>query len=217
MEREPRDPAVAGGAEPRADELHSALTSDGWSALQIEVPLANVRVEDQRHLARVLAMEVAGRLHQLTAAELAPAVQNALRDDQAWPLTWEFEALDWTGNPATVGLFRLAGIARTSGGGEVPWTVVLKVAADVDLTGDPLVDRYTHEPEGSNYWKREALAFSSGLLIGWPGPLVPVHCYGVEEVSKSQAWIWWRPGKTRARMPYGQLNSLLQRPTTSAR
>ena len=135
-------------------------------------------------------MEVAGRLHQLTAAELAPVVGNALRDDHAWPLTWEFDALDWTGNPATVGLFRLAGIARTSDGGEVPWIVVLKVVADVDLTGDPLIDRYTHEPEGSNYWKREALAFSSGLLIGWPGPLVPVHCYGVEEVSKSQAWIW---------------------------
>jgi hypothetical protein len=135
-------------------------------------------------------MELAGRLHQLTAGELAPVVRNALRDDHAWPLTWEFDALDWTGNPATVGLFRLAGIARTSGGGEVPWTVVLKVVADVDLTGDPLIDRSTHEPEGSNYWKREALAFSSGLLIGWPGPLVPVHCYGVEEVSKSQAWIW---------------------------
>jgi hypothetical protein len=135
-------------------------------------------------------MEVAGRLQQLTAAELAPVVRNALRDDQAWPLTWEFDALDWTGNPATVGLFRLAGIARTSGGGEVPWIVVLKVVADVDLTGDPQIDRYTHEPEGINYWKREALAFSSGLLIGWPGPLVPVHCYGVEEVSSSQAWIW---------------------------
>ena len=135
-------------------------------------------------------MELAGRLHQLTAAELAPVVKKALRDDHAWPLTWEFDALDWTGNPATVGLFRLAGIARTSGGGEVPWIMVLKVVADVDLTGDPLVDRYTHEPEGINYWKREALAFNSGLLIDWPGPLVPVHCYGVEEVSKSQAWIW---------------------------
>ena len=135
-------------------------------------------------------MELAGRLRRLTAAELAPVVRNALRDDHAWPLTWEFDGLDWTGNPATVGLFRLAGIARTSGGEEVPWIVVLKVVADVDLTGDPLIDRYTHEPEGINYWKREALAFSSGLLIGWPGPLVPVHCYGVEEVSKSQAWIW---------------------------
>jgi len=135
-------------------------------------------------------MELAGRLHQLTAVELAPVVKKALRDDHAWPLTWEFDALDWTGNPATVGLFRLAGIARTSGGGEVPWIMVLKVVADVDLTGDPLIDRYTHEPEGINYWKREALAFNSGLLIDWPGPLVPVHCYGVEEVSKSQAWIW---------------------------
>ena len=67
--------------------------------------------------------------------------------------------------------------------------MVLKVVADVDLTGDPLIDRLPTN-EGINYWKREALAFSSGLLIGWPGPLVPVHCYGVEEVSKSQAWIW---------------------------
>jgi hypothetical protein len=135
-------------------------------------------------------MELADRLHQLTAAELAPVVQNALRDDHAWPLTWEFDALEWTGNPATVGLFRVAGIARTSGGGEVPWIVVLKVVADVALTGDPLIDRYTHESEGINYWKREALAFSSGLLVGWPGPLVPVHCYGVEEASKRQVWIW---------------------------
>jgi hypothetical protein len=101
-----------------------------------------------------------------------------LRDDHPWPLTWEFDGLDWTGNPATVGLFRLAGIARTSGGEEVPWIVVLKVVADVDLTGDPLIDRYTHEPEGINYWNREALAFSSGLLIGWPGPLVPAHWFG---------------------------------------
>jgi hypothetical protein len=93
-------------------------------------------------------MELADRLHQLTAAELAPVVQNALRDDHAWPLTWEFDALEWTGNPATVGLFRVAGIARTSGGGEVPWIVVLKVVADVALTGDPLIDRYT-QPAGA--------------------------------------------------------------------
>jgi hypothetical protein len=52
-----------------------------------------------------------------------------------------------------------------------------------------LIDRYAHEPEGISYWKREALAFSSGLL-GWPGPLVPVHHYGVEEVSKGQPRIW---------------------------
>jgi Phosphotransferase enzyme family len=134
-------------------------------------------------------MELAGRLDQLTAAELAPMVQNASRDDQAWPLTWEFDELDWTGNPSTVGLFRLTGTAQANDRREVPWTVVLKVVADTDLTGDPLIDQYTHEPEGMNYWKREALAFSSGLLIGWHGPLVPVRCYGVD-VSENQAWIW---------------------------
>ena len=53
-------------------------------------------------------MELARPLDQLTAAELAPVLQNALRDGQAWPLTWEFDELDWTGNPSTLGLFRLA-------------------------------------------------------------------------------------------------------------
>jgi hypothetical protein len=115
-------------------------------------------------------MELAGRLHQLTAAELAPVVQDALRDDHAWPLTWEFDALDWTGNPATVGLFRLAGIARTSGGGEVPWIVVLKVVADVDLTGDPLIDRYTHEPEGLTIGSEKRWPSVLGCSSAGPGP-----------------------------------------------
>ena len=162
-------------------------------------------------------MELAGRLHQLTAAELAQVVRNALRDDHAWPLTWEFDALDWTGNPATVGLFRLGGIARTSGGGEVPWIVVLKVVADVDLTGDPLIDRSTHEPEGSNYWKREALAFSSGLLTAGPGPWYRCTATESRRCRRVRRGSGWRPGKARARMPYGRLNSLPQRPTTSAR
>jgi hypothetical protein len=134
-------------------------------------------------------VQLARPLDQLTAAELAPVVQNALRDDQAWPLTWEFDELDWTGNPSTVGLFRLTGRARTSGSREVPWIVVLKVVADTDF-GDPLIDQFTHEPEGMNYWRREALAFSSGLLTDWPGPLVPVRCYGIDEVSEDQVRIW---------------------------
>ena len=66
---------------------------------------------------------------------------------------------------------------------------MLKVVADTDF-GDPLIDQVTHEPEGTNYWRQEALAFSSGLLTGWPGPLVPVRCYGVDEASEDQVWIW---------------------------
>lgn len=67
---------------------------------------------------------------------------------------------------------------------------MLKVVADTALTGDQSIDEYTHEPDGFNYWKREALAYSSGLLTGWPGPLVPVLCYRVDEPSDNQVWIW---------------------------
>jgi hypothetical protein len=58
-------------------------------------------------------MELAGRLDQLTAAELAPIVRRAVGDSQAWPLTWEFDTIDWTGNLATVALIRLTGMAQT--------------------------------------------------------------------------------------------------------
>jgi hypothetical protein len=135
-------------------------------------------------------MELARRLEQLTGADLAPVVQRALDDDQALPVSWQFESLDWTGNPATVGLFRFTGLAQTRESREVPWIVVLKVVGDADLTGDPLIYQGTHRPQGLNYWKREALAFRSGLLTGWPGPLIPVRCYAVNYESEDQVWIW---------------------------
>lgn len=136
-------------------------------------------------------MELTARLDQLKEAELAPVVRKVLGDDQAWPLSWNFEALDWKAvNPATAGLFTVTGTAQTSANRELPWIAVLKVVADIDLTGSPLDNDYIHQPQDWNYWKREALAFRSGLLSGWPGPLVPVRCYHVEEMSEGQAWIW---------------------------
>jgi hypothetical protein len=81
-------------------------------------------------------------------------------------------------------------MARTQQGRDVPWLVVLKVVMDTDVSGDPLIYQHTHHPQGLNYWKREALAFRSGLLTGLPGPLIPVRCYAVNEESEDQAWIW---------------------------
>jgi hypothetical protein len=79
-----------------------------------------------------------------------------------------------------------------------------------------LIDRYAHEPEGISYWKREALAFSSGLLIGWPGPPgTGASLRSRGSIEGSAADLVGGPGKAPARMPHGRLNSLLQRPTTS--
>jgi hypothetical protein len=105
-------------------------------------------------------MELAGRLDQLTAAELAPIVRRAVGDSQAWPLTWEFDTVDWTGNPATVALIRLTGMAQTKEGREVSWIVVLKVVADTDMSGDPLIDQYTHGIDRRVYQR------SAGLRLG---------------------------------------------------
>ena len=47
----------------------------------------------------------------------------------------------------------------------------------------------------SGYWKREALAYQSGLLRNLPGDLSAPTCYGVTEVPAradgvEEAWIW---------------------------
>ena len=135
-------------------------------------------------------MEIADRLGALTAADLAPVVRRALRNEQAWPLDWELESLNWAAvNPATLGLYRLSGLAEVGRNSE-PWAVVVKVVGDVDLAGTPLHTGFLHHPQDWNYWKREAVAFRSGLLDGWPGPLVPVRCLAVDEPAGDLLWIW---------------------------
>lgn len=46
---------------------------------------------------------------------------------------------------------------------------MLKIAQWVDLRGTPLEHDYLNEPVDWNYWKREALAYQSGILNGWQG------------------------------------------------
>ena len=66
--------------------------------------------------------------------------------------------------------------------GERTWSVVLK-----------LVNNPGHEnaqnPRNWAYWKREQLAFQSGLLPNLHGPLVAPRCYGICE-HDDDAWIW---------------------------
>ena len=136
-------------------------------------------------------MDLAKRLGSVTAQELAPVVRQALRNEAVWPLSWETESMGWAAvNPATIALYRLTGRATTGSGEELAWAVVLKVVNDVDLAGTPLDVGFLHDPQDWNYWKREAVAFRSGLLTGWPGPLVPVRCLGVQDTAEDGTWVW---------------------------
>ena len=136
-------------------------------------------------------MDLQERLDGLTAVELAPVVRQALGADGAWPSSWQVQSLGWAAvNPATRGLYRLTGLARVGPHEDVAWAAVLKVVGDVDLAGTPLDVGFLHHPEDWNYWRREAVAFQSGLLDGWPGPLVPVRCLAVEDQADDSVWIW---------------------------
>lgn len=80
----------------------------------------------------------------------------------------------------TGGLYRFRGLART-GQGSVPWSIVLKIL------------RYTPEaqdPQFWRYWKRELLAFQSGVLAEVADGVAAPQCYGTAEYPGDCAWIW---------------------------
>jgi hypothetical protein len=113
------------------------------------------------------------------------ALADLVRQDQRNPA---FEILDWTVDPlehekiidTTGGLYRFSGYGR-DGGATKPWALVLKII---------------HRPkEGCSdrrewcYWKRELLAFQSGLLSDLPAGLVAPRCYGMTERDDG-GWLW---------------------------
>jgi hypothetical protein len=119
-------------------------------------------------------------------AALDPAVlTEVVRQDQRSPT---FELREWTVAPlnhhkiidTTGGLFCFRG-SGTDERGERPWSVVLKI-----LNGS---DGEAPNPRHWAYWKREVLAYQSGLLASLPGPVVAPRCYGVREYDGG-AWIW---------------------------
>jgi hypothetical protein len=108
-----------------------------------------------------------------------------VRQDQRSPA---FELVDWTVAPlshhkiidTTGGLYCFSGRGRDAEG-ERPWSVVLKI---LNGSGDD-----SQNQRHPTYWRREVLAFQSGLLSSLPGPIVAPRGYGVREYDGG-AWIW---------------------------
>jgi hypothetical protein len=78
-------------------------------------------------------------------------------------------------------VFRFQGSAREAGE-TFPWSLILKTVKLTEKTGDP---------GGIWYWKREALAYQSGLLHRLPGGNVTAPaCYEVQERPDGSLWLW---------------------------
>ena len=97
------------------------------------------------------------------------------------------QVTDWQLHPIHGGMelgsavFRFQGNAREIGE-TFPWTLILKIVKPTPEASDP---------GGIWYWKREALAYQSGLLHRLPGGNVTAPaCYEVCERPDGSMWLW---------------------------
>jgi hypothetical protein len=93
-------------------------------------------------------------------------------------------------NSNTVGVFRVTGIAETLNNEHLDWSLILKIIHWENLAGTPLENNYNSKPSDWNYWKREALVYSSEYLTEFDTSVMPVKCYEVIERVDGSIWLW---------------------------
>ncbi len=142
-------------------------------------------------------MDVLAEVAQLGAEVLTGVARRALHSETAEVAEWICAPLTYASTPlATLwsdGVYRVTGTA-TDAGREAPWGAVLKTyhtPADRPLPDGTTVAREHADDEGtSHYWKREALAYASGLLEDLPGGIAAPRCLGVTELPEEHCWVW---------------------------
>lgn len=121
-------------------------------------------------------MDTLAQLQAIDQATLIPLVHQLLGSTSPRLVDWQVEH---HGAGASRSVYRVAGHADVQGT-TVPWSLILKVAH---------VDGRVN-PSGASYWKREILAYQSGLLADLPAGLAAPHCFGVVEHQGGGGWLW---------------------------
>lgn len=124
---------------------------------------------------------------ELDEDALTPVVRAAIRSRDAALIDWEVQPLGFTDVHFGAGkLFLVTGTAGDRGSSRA-WSVVLKPVARED---DARAMDPSEAPDDYAYWKREPLAFASGILDRLPGGLAAPTCFGVTERRPDLFWIW---------------------------
>ena len=122
-------------------------------------------------------MDTLAQLQALDPATLAPLVRHALSGDLITLIDWQVMPF---GGGAGQCVYRVAGRAQTRET-IASWSLIVKVT-----TPPPSVE----DPAGARYWKREMLAYQSGLLADLPAGLSAPRCFGVTEQPGGDSWLW---------------------------
>ena len=115
-------------------------------------------------------------LSSIDRETLTPIVRRALDCPAA-------EIVDYASRPLAGGysgaaLYQYHGTA-TAGGQAVPWRIALKCIRPAQT-----------DPRDAWYWKREVLAYQSGLLENLPEPVVAPRCFQIDELPGGGARLW---------------------------
>jgi hypothetical protein len=127
-----------------------------------------------------MAEPINDQISAVDNAVLTPFVRRILNREDAILLNWQHQPLTGGAEQAS-NLYRFSGTASIQGK-EFPWSLILKIVqSPADGKG---------EPTSYSYWKREALAYQSGVLSQLPGGITAPRCFATEEKSNSAYWIW---------------------------
>jgi hypothetical protein len=124
---------------------------------------------------------------------LTGLARRALGRDALDLINWQIHPL-YGGSEGSSRLYRVAG-EGTDRGESIPWSLILKcVQSDTSRT----------DPGHWNYWKRELLAYRSGLLDDLPGKLIAPQCFDVVEQGDDRAWLWLEEISSEVSTPWPQ-------------
>lgn len=118
-------------------------------------------------------------------SDLQPIVRQVLNHPTAEVIDWQLQRMgggvsEFSGR--SFGTFRVSGTARADSQ-ELPWSAVTKVFGPSD---HPELNDANHP----GYWKREVLAYQSGLLWQLPGGVTAPRCYAIQELPNEIYCLW---------------------------
>jgi hypothetical protein len=118
-------------------------------------------------------------LHMLDRSAVTPLVRRAMQSSTVEVYDWSVYPIH-SGDGEGLGVYRFVGTGKDRGQ-PVGWSLILKAFGSPAEGGE----------EGDwNYWKREAMAYRSGLLDDLPGSMAAPRCLGVEELADGIVRLW---------------------------
>jgi hypothetical protein len=137
----------------------------------------------------------------LDPAVLTCVMQTALGSGTAAIERWQVRPATSSRGSATAGVYHISGTAHDHGA-PVEWAVILKILRPAAAAFNPASRAIDHPL----YWKRELLAYESGLLADLPGGISAPRCFAVEERADESGWLWLEhvPERYGPRWPVAQ-------------